>query len=160
MDDHASVNRRYALRVLGASVASAAVTPHAIFALDRHPLVPQQSGGPWSPRLLTAHEAESVATLADLIIPTTDTPGARAARVHEYIDYTLSQEPAADQQRFRDGLAWMDRHSRTRFARDFVSLSSADQTTILTSLSATGAPSEAAGAAFFVDVRRRTIDGY
>jgi len=162
MDEHASVGRRHALKVFGTCVATASVAPGAVFALDRHPLVPQSPTGTWSPRLLGPHEVETVATLADLIIPTTDTPGARAAKVHEYIDYVLSKEPTAAQQRFRDGLAWIDRYSQTRSGRQFASLAAADQTAILASLSQpdTAAPPDPAGVAFFADVKHRTIDGY
>ena len=41
---------------------------------------------PYSPKLFSPSEMELAATLAELIIPRTDTPGARAARVQELID--------------------------------------------------------------------------
>lgn len=43
----------------------------------------------WKPKALTAHQGETVATIAELIIPQTETAGARAARVHEFIDEVL-----------------------------------------------------------------------
>ncbi|HUQ45238.1 MAG TPA: gluconate 2-dehydrogenase subunit 3 family protein [Gemmatimonadaceae bacterium] len=40
----------------------------------------------WRPRSLSAQQAEMVATIAEHIIPATDTPGARAAGVHRLVD--------------------------------------------------------------------------
>jgi gluconate 2-dehydrogenase gamma chain len=42
-------------------------------------------------RALTPEQHELVATLAELIIPTTDTPGARTAGVHLYIDRMITR---------------------------------------------------------------------
>ena len=60
----------------------------------------------WKPRFLTTEQNELVTTLAELIIPETDTPGARAAKVNEHIDLVLSDEIPEIQQAFLDGLRW------------------------------------------------------
>jgi hypothetical protein len=44
------------------------------------------AAAPWSPAILTPHENETVATIAELIIPQTETAGARAANVNQFID--------------------------------------------------------------------------
>ncbi len=50
-----------------------------------------QAGAPgWKPKFLTDEQAELVAALTDLIIPETDTPGAHAAGVHQFIDAMLA----------------------------------------------------------------------
>src|SRR4029450_8640250 len=51
----------------------------------------------WRPRFFSNVQNETVAVIAELIIPQTDTPGARAARVHEHIDLVLSEESPAVQ---------------------------------------------------------------
>ena len=72
--------------------------------------------------------------IAELIIPETDTPGARAAKVNEHMDLVLSEESTEIQQRFLRGLDWIDRESRQQFGADFRQLSPVQQTSILTAL--------------------------
>ena len=69
-----------------------------------------------------------------MIIPPTDTPGAAAAGVPEYIDRVVSLN-AEHQPLIREGLAWLDRQAKTRFSREFLSLSEAEHTAILQPLS-------------------------
>jgi hypothetical protein len=116
----------------------------------------------WKPRVLTAQQNDLVAALADLIIPETDTPGARAARVNRFIDMVLSEAPPADRKRFLSGLSWVDQRSKTLFKTDFLSASAADQARLLTRLSAEGNPDkeEASGRDFFQSIKSLTINGY
>src|SRR5207302_1248448 len=60
----------------------------------------------WAPRTLSAAQLELVATLAEHIVPQTETPGARAAGVHRFVDTLLTDHyPAAERDRFLTGLA-------------------------------------------------------
>src|SRR5260370_34913214 len=60
----------------------------------------------WRPRVLGTDQAEMVATIAEHIVPETDTPGARAVGVHEFIDAMLADGYAGeDRPRFFPGLA-------------------------------------------------------
>ena len=113
----------------------------------------------WHPRFLSNVQNETVAVIAELIIPETDTPGARAAKVHEHIDLVLSEESPAVQEAFLKGLSWIDRKSRQRFGADFREISPDHQTLILTELSAEGAGDEIGGR-FFEDIKRRTTFAY
>lgn len=64
--------------------------------------------GPWTPLAMTKEQGELVATIAEHIIPETDTPGARAASVHVFIDKMLAEHYSAEErQRVLDGLASM-----------------------------------------------------
>src|SRR5689334_13370154 len=65
---------------------------------------------PFKAAFLTDAELQQVAALCETIIPKTNTPGARDARVHEYIDVAMSVEPEPIQKRFREGLGWMDQY--------------------------------------------------
>ena len=68
-------------------------------------------GGPFAnPARTFSHEQdELVATLAELIIPTTDTPGAREAGVSAFIDGMITQVLSESQRaRFLHGLAEVD----------------------------------------------------
>ena len=48
----------------------------------------------WTPRVLTARQNDAVVVLTELIIPETDTPGAKAALVNRFIDSVLSDATA------------------------------------------------------------------
>ncbi|MFN0172567.1 MAG: gluconate 2-dehydrogenase subunit 3 family protein [Bryobacteraceae bacterium] len=110
----------------------------------------------WAPRWFTPEQAELTATLADLIIPQTQTPGARAARVHEHIDLVLSEESPEIRKRFTDGLDLVNAKSRTKHGREFVKLDAEQQNAVLASM----ARPESDGYKFFLDVRERTVFAY
>jgi hypothetical protein len=116
----------------------------------------------WTPRVLTAKQDETVAALAELIIPQTVTPGARAARVNRFIDTVLHDAQATDRAAFLRGLAWIDERSQALFKKDFLSAGASDQTTLLTRLSVDTKPAAAdrVGVEFFRALKSMTIDGY
>jgi hypothetical protein len=146
------IDRRQALRRLGAP-ALAPLFSHI------HPALPAQEGA-WKPRFLQESEVETVSLLAERIIPETDTPGARRALVHQYVDFVLSQAEAPVRERFRQGLAWLDGRSATSFGRPFARLEADKQDEILRRLSESPSGEEPAGVAFFGEAKRLTVDGY
>lgn len=114
------------------------------------------AAAPFSPKFFSVDELELVTTLAELIIPQTDTPGARAARVHELIDLILSEETPAVRNPFREGLAWVDRQCRSTHGKKFLELTAPQQNGLLTAMSTPGN----AGHHFFMEIRRRTVFAY
>ncbi|MBO0912658.1 MAG: gluconate 2-dehydrogenase subunit 3 family protein, partial [Acidobacteria bacterium] len=58
----------------------------------------------WKPAFLNDHENETLIALADVIIPATDTPGAKDALVNRFLDLLFSIEPTESQRQFRDAL--------------------------------------------------------
>jgi len=146
------IDRREALRALGAP----AVLP---LLSHFHPSVPQQEGG-WKPLLLAEGEIETVAQLAERIIPATDTPGARQALVHQYVDFVLSKAEPERRDRFREGLAWLDRRSQALFGSPFAALEAARQDELLGRLAASPSSEEPAGLTFFGTAKQLTVDGY
>ncbi len=164
MTDSERVPRRRALMALGAAAVAPAVAEGARVL---HPLVPlPQGGGAWRPRFFTADEAAAVEALAEAIIPETDTPGARAAAVHQYVDWMVSRAaegdgPAALPGIVRAGLAWLDRRSAALYGRRFADVRQALQARLLARLAADPPLEEdAAGVELFREVRRLTISGY
>ncbi len=116
----------------------------------------------WKPKFLTTEQNELVTTLAELIIPETDTPGARAAKVNEHIDLVLSDETPEVQQSFLDGLRWIDDQSRRRFGSTFLEATEDQQTELLTLVFKTEPvpPDLQPGRHFFRNIRRRTVFAY
>lgn len=83
-------------------------------------------------RALTVMQMELVATVADHIIPSTDTPGARAAGVPTFVDKMLAEYYTTEQRKhFIEGLAGLDDRARTLAAKSFVQLSHRQQRTVL-----------------------------
>ena len=121
--------------------------------------------GAFRARTLTGGRDELVATIAELVIPETDTPGARAARVHEFIDAMLTDwYDAEERDRFLHGLAALDARANTSDGVPFLELSQEAQTGLLLELeteAAEGAGSTAAsGPPFFHAMKSLTLLGY
>jgi glucoside 3-dehydrogenase (cytochrome c) hitch-hiker subunit len=126
------MNRRDALRMLTAGAVLPALSPELFaFYQQAHP------GGSYTLRTLNPHQNDMVVAMIDQIIPATDTPGAKAARVNEFIDVILT-EWATDEERrnFLDGLADVDKQSQALFGKDFASASPAQQLVLLRAMDA------------------------
>jgi gluconate 2-dehydrogenase gamma chain len=106
-------------------------------------LTPAQSGvdaskefeGPgWKPLFLDEHQNETLIILSDLIIPATDTPGAKDALVNRYIDLVLAAETPETQRAFLNSLGYLDGESIKRYKAAFRYLSADDQDLLLHAL--------------------------
>jgi len=121
------MQRREVLRILAAGAALPALTPD-LFAFFRsaHP------ADGYALRTLNQHQNATVVAMIDQIIPETDTPGAKAALVNEFIDVILTAWATdAERQNFLDGLADVDKQSMELFGKTFIDASSAQQITLL-----------------------------
>lgn len=86
----------------------------------------------WTPTALTADEARLVDVVAELIIPKTDTPGAREAGVPQFVDRALADYyNKAQADRLRAGLARMDADARAAHGDVFVALTPQQQVDLL-----------------------------
>ena len=86
-------------------------------------------------RTLTPHQDSTVITMSEMIIPATDTPGAKGAKVNEFLDLLLTEwfdKSQAD--RFVAGLDAVDTLSKKRFGADFVSCTPAQQNELMKQL--------------------------
>src|SRR5689334_2563286 len=112
------LSRRDLIRTALLAGASAALGPAFSFAQTAVPeLTPAQRGlddsklladTNWKPALLNDQQNETLIALSDVIIPTTDTPGAKDALVNRYLDLVLAGEPAESQQKFLDSLSYIN----------------------------------------------------
>jgi hypothetical protein len=90
----------------------------------------------WKPAVFDAHQNETVIALTELIIPATDTPGAKAALVNRYLDLFLKDGDPAQREAFLAGLSWTDGYAIRKHNTPFVKLTPAQQTAILTAFDA------------------------
>lgn len=127
-------------------------------------------GETFVPATLSSDQNELVATIAELIIPETDTGGARAARVNEFIDKMLTDWLSDDEKnRFLAGLNNVDAVAVESGGASFVDLSNEDQTQILTGLEearmawrqrVASGEADRRELPFFEMIRELTIAGY
>lgn len=170
MTGRVDLRRRDALRKIawgGLGAASAPLWYERLGALAHARAHEHAAGAPaaaadWTPRRLDAHQDEMVATLSELIIPQTDTPGAKAALVNRFIDAVLDDADEAEQKSFLRGLAWMDARSQELFGAEFSNAGPEQQAALLTILASGKNTSleDQIGVEFFEAVKSMTITGY
>jgi hypothetical protein len=139
----------------------AAVSPASIAKQHDHTgqaAVPQAAD--WKPELFDDHADETVIALIDLIIPATDTPGAKAALVNRHMDHILAASPEEHKTQFREGLWWMDGYAIRKHGRPFSGCSTAHQSAILQMLEANTEPEAAPGHRFFQMLKGMTTEIY
>lgn len=123
------LNRRDTLRglALAVGVGHAGWAERALAAAAPAPALS------WTPTALTVDQARLVDVVAELIIPTTDTPGARQAGVPQVIDRAVGDyydKPQVEQ--LLAGLARMDADARAAHGDVFVALTPEQQVALLT----------------------------
>ncbi len=120
------LNRRDAIRGLALTAGFAATGWAGRAAAAVQPLT-------WTPTALTPDQAQLLDVVAELIIPATDTPGARAAGVPQFIDRALADYcDKAQVEQLKGGLARMDADARAAHGDIFVALTPQQQVELLT----------------------------
>jgi hypothetical protein len=103
---------------------------------------------------VTADQAALLAEVADIIIPTTGTPGAKAAGVEKFIVRVVRdcfEKP--EQEKFYAGLAKLDADSQAKFGKGFSALDLAQKNVMLKQ-------STVDNKAFFLMMKGLTVTGY
>jgi len=173
------VDRRVVLRsILGGAAAGGAAlfAPLPAQALLRY-RQQAESAGSGALLALSPAQSQTVAEAAERILPRTDTPGAKDAEVHLFVDRLLAEwflEP--ERQAFLAGVDELERTSRERFGASFVEVTDEQRDALLTELEdaaftarrgqpwtqqpETVEPPALAGIAFFDVLRWLTLVGY
>ncbi len=82
----------------------------------------------WKPVFLTEDQGILISQVAEIIIPKTDTPGARETGVPGFIDLMLKDVYSKDDQDFYlEGLKAFDDEAKKEYGDPFIELSSEDQ---------------------------------
>jgi hypothetical protein len=125
------MQRRDVLRLLaaGAGAAASGLSP-SLLSMAR--AAQAQVGSGYKLRTLSPQQNATVVTMIDLIIPETDTPGAKGALVNEFIDVILTDWAHEDERKaFLEGLATVNKQSTELFGKTFNDASVDQQTTLL-----------------------------
>lgn len=117
------MQRREALRIFAAGAVLPVFSPE-LLALFRQAQPPPG----YKVRTLTPHLNETVIAMTEQIIPATDTPGAKDARVNEFIDVILTEWATPEERaHFIAGLEDIDKQSQKLFGKNFVDASTDQQ---------------------------------
>jgi hypothetical protein len=77
-------------------------------------------------------QKDLLASLVDVLIPPTDTPGAREANVHEFIIKMIKDcTEVKEQNKFINGLKDLQNYTQSEYRKSFTACSEADQISIL-----------------------------
>lgn len=155
------MNRRAMLKAIGTGAGTLALLPLiseegalAFEAIQRTNAAPKL-------KVLTAAQYATVDAFTEAIIPTdAHSPGAKAARVADYIDLLLSESDAAVRTTWTQGLVALDEAAVARFKAPFVKLSAAQVQELLTAISANEDKPATPVEQFFKTTKDATIRGY
>lgn len=116
------INRREAIRrvaLLMGGVVSAPAILGVLAGCSAEPAVEAE----WKPAFLTQAQAALVAEVAEIMIPRTDTPGAKDVGIPAFIDKMLKDVyPKGEQARFFAGLADLEAQAKRQHGRAFLEL--------------------------------------
>jgi gluconate 2-dehydrogenase gamma chain len=134
------MNRREVLRQVAWLMGGAISAPAVLGVLKG---CSAKQGADWKPVFLSEEQGAIVAELADLIIPRTDTPGAKDVGVPAFIDVMLKEVyPKRDQDRFLAGLKDFDDEAKRRHDQPFVKLATAERLELVRELHQSAAAAE------------------
>src|SRR5262245_25790790 len=152
------VSRRAALKALGTTATLLPALSHdGLLAFARI----QAGTAASTPKVLSASDFATLEVLVEAIIPTDErSPGAKEARVADYIDLLLSESDAEVALQWMGGLAALDQHAISRFGRPFAKLDAGQLDTILAAISKNELKPATPLEEFFVMTKQATIRGY
>ena len=156
-----TIDRRGALKTVTLMMGGAVVTPTLLSVLQSC----QQSGKAldWVPEFFDESQAGLVMEVAEHIIPKTDTPGAKEAGVHIFIDSFIKHcVPAALQNVIPEGLLNLENKSQSRYQKNFLETSREEQVAVLTEIAEEdyGREQEGEVPPFFRTMKQLTLMGY
>ena len=152
------MHRRELLRLLGSAVtlpALAGMSPERLLVLGQGAHARRSST-----ESLPAGASELIATIAEMILPETDSPGAGAVGVPGFIGQMVSDWiKEEERQQFLVGLEQIDQMSRDAGGASFIALPPAQQSQVLSRLDRSkGAEGSAEGS--YATLKSLTVYGY
>ncbi|GAB3011475.1 gluconate 2-dehydrogenase subunit 3 family protein [Spirosoma pulveris] len=109
-------------------------------------------------KILSQSQTDLLAEFVETIIPATDTPGAKALNVHQFVQKMVADcYPKPSQETLQKGLDSLDGLAKTSFGKSFTEGDTAQRTALLTQLSKS---SDTAQKDFYSLVKGLTIRGY
>jgi hypothetical protein len=159
--NRAKVSRRAALKALGTGIGTVAALPwlsdEGLLAFARI----QETNAAPQLKVLAPAQFATLEVLVDAIIPTDErSPGAKQARVADYIDLLLSESDRQLTLQWLGGLAALDAEAMSRFRAPFGKLGAGQIDAILQTISRNEKAPQTPLETFFVMAKQATIRGY
>ena len=152
-----NVTRRSALKALGTAAALPWLSDRGALAFARI----QETNAPATPKVFSPAQYRTLETLVEAIIPADDrSPGAKQARVADYIDLWLSESDRHVVLEWTGGLASLDTEAAARFRAPFVRLTAGQLDAILADISRNERDPQTPLETFFVMAKQATVIGY
>ncbi len=154
------MNRRDAIRqgalYIGGTMISASVASTILAGCKSDPKVV------WQPDALSVEQGNLLTKAVDLILPTTDTPGAVDAAVPQMIDQFLAKKVLKQEEsdRLLAGLEQMDKDAQAKHAKNFADLSDEDAFAMLQGYDEAAHGENAVDDHFFSSLKYLTVFGY
>lgn len=116
----------------------------------------------WQPVFFTQDQAELLAEVAERIIPTTDTPGAKSAMVDRYIDEAVHNNyKPEDQKKFQKSIGIFNDLANEKFKKSFVKITDSQKDEVLNELAkAAKNANDDQGRHVFHEMRSLVVSGY
>lgn len=120
----------------------------------------------WKPLFFTDEQNQTMVALCDVVLPATETPGAKQAMVNRYIDLVLSAESSEAQNAFLKSLQYIDAESSRVYGKPFRALSMDEQVEVLVPMALPMQPTPGAsvpvdkGYENFTRVKAFIVEGY
>lgn len=163
-EDKEGISRRDAIKGISAGVGVIATLPVVGQAQDHahHSAVQAaRDDKPLPLKFFTAEENRAIIEMTERIIPADESsPGAKAARVNEYLDLVISESPDNLQKQWREGLAAVNKKSQAMFGKDFADSTVEQQIELLKEISKNERSPNTVEERFFRTIKNGTIDGY
>lgn len=169
-DKKDDMTRREAIKGIGVGVGviatlpvlnNTAVAQEAAHNHSQMAAKPAAQTKPAKLRFFTEEENRTVIEMSERIIPADDSsPGAKEARVSEYIDLIVSESPDMTKQNWREGLAAINKMSRDKYSAAFADASVEKQIELLKEISKNEKSPTTLEERFFRTIKYATVDGY
>ena len=162
------INRREAIRRVALLMGGAVSAPAILGVLSGCSAEPATEAE-WKPTFLTQAQAALVAEVAEIMIPRTDTPGAKDVGIPAFIDKMLKDVYAKDEQtRFFAGLAELETQAKREHGRTFLELEPAPRAALVKQVHDLAVEAERApnpsvaerGRPFILTMKELTMLGY
>lgn len=161
-----NLSRREALRIIagsaGASIScpilkSSAVSGTTYLQTLGSAAKPDSS----SPKFFNSEQMQTINMLSEVIIPADEhSPGARAARVYEYVDEIIAGGSDEQKAFWVEGLASLDKMAKGEHGKEFTGCAQDQQRALVDRISQHEEHPMTFEERFFVAVKNATVDGY
>jgi len=158
-----ATTRRETLKMITGSAAAALGLPIEIVAAPQapHHHTQRATTAPHVLKHFSAQQAQTINALSEVIIPSDDhSPGAKTAKVFEYVDEIVSSSADSVKTLWTEGLAAIGRIAHEEYGQEYAKCTAAQQITIMEKISLNEDQPVTLEEKFFIALKAATTAGY